>query len=177
MLFRSAYAGGRDVLVDFNLTVEPGERVRVVGSHGSGKSTLVELLYGLRAPTMGRIELDGVDFREISLESLRSQMAVVKGIEMIEGTIEENVSMGRPEVSGADVRAALEAVGMIDEIRELVDGMATVVSSTGGPLSSGLARRLMLARAIAGKPRLLILDDFLDDLDSDVRHQIGRAHV
>ncbi len=174
---RFAYAGRRDALVDFNLTVEPGERVRIVGGHGSGKSTLVELLYGLRTPTMGRLEIDGVDFREIGLESLRSQMAVVKGIEMIDGTIQENVSMGRPEVSHADVRAALEAVGMIDEIRELPEGIYTKVSSTGSPLSSGLARRLMLARAIAGKPRLIVLDDFLDDLDSDERHQVLAALV
>lgn len=172
-----AYAGQRPVLGDFNLRVNPGERVHVVGGHGSGKSTLAELLYGLRVPTGGRIELDGVDLREISLVSLRRQIAVVKGVEMIDGTIEENVSMGRPEVGAADVRAALETIGMLEEVRELPDGMATVLNSSGAPLSSGQALRLMLARAIAGKPRLLVLDDVLDDLDIDARREALRALV
>ncbi|MCG8409034.1 MAG: ABC transporter ATP-binding protein/permease [Phycisphaerales bacterium] len=172
-----AYSGQRFVLRDFNMAVRPGERIHIVGGHGSGKSTLTELLYGMRVPTAGRIELDGVDLREISLSSLRRQVAIVKGVEMIDGTIEENVSMGRPEVSGADVRAALATIGMLEEVRELPDGMATVLNSSGAPLSSGQALRLMLARAIAGKPRLLVLDDVLDDLDIDARREALRALV
>jgi len=164
-----AYGGARSALNEVNLAVQPGDRVQIVGRHGSGKSTLADLLFGLRTPNGGRIEIDGVDVREISLESLRRQVAVVKDIEMIDGSIGENVGMGRTSVSPADIREALEAIGMLDEIRDLPDGVATMLSSTGAPLSSGQARRLMLARAIAGKPRLLVLDDFLDDLDVDAR--------
>lgn len=170
-----AYNGARPALYEVNLAVEPGERVQVVGRHGSGKSTLADLLYGLRTPTTGRIEIDGIDVREISLESLRRQVAVVKEIEMIDGSIELNVSMGRDDVSAADVRTALEAIGMLEEIRDLPDGLATKLNSTGAPLSSGQASRLMLARAIAGKPRLVVLDDFLDDLDIDARRMALKA--
>lgn len=170
-----AYDGERPALSDFNLFAQPGERIQVVGGHSSGKSTLADLLYGLRLPTKGRIELDGVDLREISLESLRKHVAVVKEVEIIDGTIEENVSMNRPEVSSADVRAALDAIGMLEEIRTLPDGMDTRLNSTGAPLSSGQARRLMLARAFAGRPRLLVLDDFVDDLDIDARNLAVQA--
>ncbi|MCB9850224.1 MAG: ABC transporter ATP-binding protein [Phycisphaerales bacterium] len=164
------FPGSRAALTKFNLTVESGERIRVAGGHGAGKSTLADLLYGLRLPTAGRIELDGVDLREISLASLRSQVAVVKGVELIEGTIEDNISMGRQEVSAGDIRAALDAIGILTEIRELPDGLGTVLNSNGAPLSSGTSRRLMLARAIAGKPRLIVIDDFLEDLD----HEAGQ---
>ncbi len=170
-----AYPGKRPVLTDFNLTVAPGDTVVIIGRNGSGKSTLAELLYGLRAPTAGRIELDGIDLREINLESLRSQVAVIKEVEVIDGTVGENVSMHRSEVSLADVRGALAAIGLLEDVRALPDGLNTVLNSTGAPLSAGQARRLMLARAIAGQPKLLVLDDFLDDLDEDARQQALRA--
>ena len=170
-----AYGPGRPALSNLDLALRPGERVCLVGGNGSGKSTLADLLCGARSPTEGAIELDGVDAREMSLDSLRRHVAVVTGIEIIEGTVEENVRMSRPDVTPDDVREVLHAIGMLDEVRRLPDGLHTRLSATGGPLSYGQARLVMLARAMAGRPRLLVLDDVLDDLDARGRARVSAA--
>ncbi|GIW92204.1 MAG: hypothetical protein KatS3mg110_0245 [Pirellulaceae bacterium] len=159
----------REVLKGVSFEVEPGERVAIVGPSGAGKSTLVDLLVGLRQPTKGHVELDGMDVRDLRLESLREHTAVVKGIEVFEGTILENVRMGRDYITVADVRQALHEVRLLGEVLELPDGINTRLSTGGTPLSLGQAERLMLARAIVGAPRLLILDELLDDMDQEVR--------
>lgn len=164
------YDEGRTVLDGLNLSVEPGERVALLGPNGAGKSTLVDLLFGLRQPTQGHIEIDGMDIRDLRLESLREHIAVVKGIEIFEGSILDNVRMRRENLSVADVRQALEAVGLLSDVLDLPGGMHTPLGTGGSPLSLGQAERLMLARAIAGGPRLLVLDETLDDMDQEVRH-------
>lgn len=164
--------GHRMVLDGFDLHIEPGERVALVGPNGAGKSTLIDLLYGLRTPTHGHIEIDGCDVRDLKLESLRDHIAVVKGIEIFEGTVLDNVRMGREQLSLADLRKALRAVGLLDDLLDLPDGLHTSLRTGGAPLSLGQAERLMLARAIAGQPRLLILDEVLDDMDQEVRHAV-----
>jgi len=165
-------SGHRTVLKRFNLRVEPGERVAIVGPNGAGKSTLVDLLFGLRAPTSGYIEFDGTDLRDLRLDSLREHVAVVKGIEIFEGSILNNVAMGREELSVADVRRALQRAGLLEEVLELPDGLHTRLGTGGAPLSLGQAQRLMLARAIAGEPRLLVLDELLDNMDHQARQQV-----
>jgi ABC-type bacteriocin/lantibiotic exporter with double-glycine peptidase domain len=168
-----SYDGGkRPVLAQVNLDVSAGERVAIVGPNGAGKSTLVDLLFGLRNPTTGHIEIDGTDVREIRLESLRDHVAVVKGIEVFEGSIIDNVRTGRVELSLADVRRALRLVGLLEDVLDLPEGVLTRVYAGGLPLSLGQAERLMLARAIAGSPRLLVLDEVLDDMDQQVRHEV-----
>lgn len=162
-----AYAGGRTVISDYSLSVGANEKVVVVGGHGAGKSTLVDLLYGLRTPQKGRVEIDELDLREVRLDAIRGQVAVVKGFEIVEASVIDNVRMLRPEVTYERARAALDAVGLLDEIALLPDGFNTQLSASGAPLSFGQARRVMLARAIAGQPRLLIIDDVLDELDGD----------
>lgn len=164
--------GYRTVLDSLNLHIEPGERVALVGPNGAGKSTLVDLLFGLRQPTHGHIEIDGMDLRDLRLESLREHIAVVKGIEIFEGSILDNVRMGRENLSVADVRRALEAVGLLDDVLDLPAGLHTPLGTGGAPLSLGQAERLMLARAIAGGPRLLVVDEVLDDMDQEVREQV-----
>ncbi|HXG08857.1 MAG TPA: ATP-binding cassette domain-containing protein, partial [Gemmataceae bacterium] len=164
--------GHRAVLNGLTLTIEPGERVALLGPNGAGKSTLVDLLFGLRQPTQGYIEIDGLDLRELRLESLREHIAVVKGIEIFEGSILDNVRMGRENLSVADVRQALQAVGLLNDVLDLPHGLHTPLSTGGAPLSLGQAERLMLARAIVGSPRLLILDEVLDDMDQEVRHEV-----
>lgn len=164
----------RLILKDFSLAIAPGERICIAGGHGFGKSTLAELLSGLRTPTLGRIEIDGVDLREQSLKSLRENVSVVKGLEVIDGTIEDNVRMNRQDVTATDVRKALSYIGLLEEIRNLPDGMQTVLTSTAAPLSYGQARRLMLARAIVGKPRVLVLDDLLDDMDTEAGREVEK---
>lgn len=166
------YAGRRPVLDRLELDVEPGERVAVVGPGGSGKSTLVDLIYGLRSPTSGHVAIDGVNLRDLSLEAMREQVAVVKGLDVVGGTILENVRMGRGWISPSDARLALESVGLAEEFAALDAGLHTRLSPQGSPLSLGQARRLMLARAVAGRPRLLLLDEALDGLDLDARRRV-----
>jgi putative ABC transport system ATP-binding protein len=164
--------GHRTVLDGFNLSIEPGERVALVGPNGAGKSTLIDLLFGMRQPTHGHIEIDGMDLRDLRLESLREHIAVVKGIEIFNGSILDNVRMGRENLSVADVRQALQAVGLLSDVLELPGGLHTALGTGGAPLSLGQAERLMLARAIAGGPRLLVLDEVLDDMDQEVRSEV-----
>ncbi len=168
------YDDSRPILKDFSLTIAPGERVCVIGGHGYGKSTIADLLSGLRIPRRGRLEVDGVDLREQSLKSLRENVSVVKGLEVIEGTIEDNVRMNREHVSASDIREALSLTDLLEEVRDLPDGLNTLMTSTAAPLSYGQARRLMLARAIVGKPRVLVLDDVLDDMDTESGREIER---
>ena len=172
-----AYDEQRPILNDFSLSIASGERVCIVGGHGFGKSTLAELLSGLRTPTVGRIEIDGIDLREMSLKSLRENMSVVKGLEVIDGSIEDNVRMNRADVTAKEVRVALSFVGLLEDVRNLPDGMQTVLTSTASPLSYGQARRLMLARAIVGNPRVLVLDDLLDDMDTESGKELEQLLV
>jgi ABC-type bacteriocin/lantibiotic exporter with double-glycine peptidase domain len=168
-----AYEGvGRSALAGVSLRLSPGERVALTGPNGAGKSTLVDVLFGLRRPAGGWVEFDGADLRAVRLSTVRDQIAVVKGIEVIEGTVLDNVRMGRAEVSMDDARDALRRVGLLAAIRDLPDGLATRLWTGGAPLSLGQANRLMIARAIAGRPRLLILDEALDHMDADIRETV-----
>ncbi|MCS6976909.1 MAG: ATP-binding cassette domain-containing protein [Gemmatales bacterium] len=165
------------VLHNFDLEIRPGERVAVLGPNGAGKSTLIDLLFGLRRPTSGYIAIDGEDIRSLRLESLRQHIAVVKGMEIFEGTVLDNVRMGREELTLADIRDALQRVDLLDDILNLPDGLNTRLGTGGAPLSLGMAERLVLARAIVGQPRLLILDELLDDMDQEVRKTVLPAIV
>jgi ABC-type multidrug transport system fused ATPase/permease subunit len=145
--------------------VAAGERVAVVGPPGSGKTTLFELLCGLREPGRGAVEVDGIDQRGLSLERLREQVALVGGPDVFTGTVGENVRVGRADLSPAEVREALRVVGLLGVVHALPNGLDTPLTPDGGPLSASQALRLTLARALIGRPRLLILDGALDGLD------------
>lgn len=161
--------GGASGVEGVNLEVAPGSRVALVGPHGAGKSTLVDLLLGLRTPTRGAVELDGVDLREVSLESLRAQAVLVRGIDLFDGSLAENVRVGRESISLHDVREALQAVRLLDDVLHLPHGLEEHLSAGQAPLSTGQSLRLVLARALVGRPRLLVLDETLDLLSPDVR--------
>lgn len=156
--------GGAKVLDGISLTVASGSRVGIVGAEASGKTVLADLLYELRTPSRGGIEIDGVDTRELSLEALRRELAMAKDVEIFEGTISENVTCGRHDLDEDDVRAALLAVGLAGSIERLPGGVATRLTSSGAPLSSVQMLRLMLARLVAGAPRLVVVDGLLDGL-------------
>lgn len=155
-----------------DLTVAPGTRVAILGPYSSGKRLLMDVALGLREPAQGSVELDGMDLREVSPPSLQAQVALVRGIQLFDGTVQENVAVGRADVSLQDVREALDAVCLLDELMRLPDGLRTRLSGGHTLLSPGQAQRLMLARALVGRPRLLVLDEALDSLDSDARARV-----
>lgn len=155
----------RPFLQNLSLQIRPGARVAIVSAAGYGASTVLDLLFGLRRPQAGMVLVDGLDLRHWSLDALRGQVALVRGTEIIEGTIVENVRLGREEITLDDVRRALEAVGLIQAVLKLPDGLDTKLQPGGRPLSSTQRVGLVLARAIIGRPRLLLLDELLEGLD------------
>ena len=143
----------------------PNERVAVTGHPGSGKTTLFEMLCGFRESGHGVVELDGADLRGVDLVKLREQVALVGGADLFAGTVLENVRVGRAGIGPWEVRAALDAVGLTDAVHDLPAGLDTPTTPTGGPFSASRRAALTLARALAGRPRLLVLDGVLDALD------------
>lgn len=152
--------------------VNPGERVGIRGSAGSGKSTLLELFWRLREPSQGWIRLDGRNLRDLAPSFLRREIALASPLEIVHGSLRDNVKLGRAFISNDDVRSALERVGLLDTIAELPEGLDTVIRPTNPHLADGQLRQLALARAIAGKPRLLLVDDLCDHVTRDVREHM-----
>ncbi len=155
--------------------VRPNENVAVLCSSGGGKTTLADLLGGLRLPMSGRVELNGIDLRDLRLESLREQIAIVGRLEFIEDTVIENIRLGRSEISNAAIRQVLDELGLLKELLQLPDSLQTEVIDGGAPLSSSQFRRLLIARAIVSRPRLLVIDGLLDELDENVRDPVFRT--
>ncbi|MBY0507623.1 MAG: ATP-binding cassette domain-containing protein [Bryobacteraceae bacterium] len=155
----------RPILIGANWHIEAGARVGLMAASGMGKSTALDVVYGLRPPQSGVIEFDGRDTRDLRLEDLRGQIALVRQPEVFQGTIVENVRLGDPHMTLDEVRAALRMAGLLEDVQALPDGIQTELVTTGLPLSQGQVIRLMLARAVASRPRLLILDEILDPID------------
>jgi ATP-binding cassette, subfamily B, bacterial len=169
------YPDGSWVLRDLTLDLEPGETVAVVGATGSGKTTLLGLPPRLHDATEGRITLDGVDVRDIRLRSLRALVGVAfEDPILFSASIWENLVMGRPTVSEDEVRRALE-VAQAGFVWDLPYGLDTRIGEQGHSLSGGQRQRLALARAVLGRPRVLVLDDPLSAVDVHTEHQIEAA--
>ncbi|MEM1417120.1 MAG: ATP-binding cassette domain-containing protein [Myxococcota bacterium] len=167
------YAPKRSKVLDqCSLFIEPGDRVGLFGRAQSGKSTLADMLFRLQRPENGYVEVDGVDAREYVLEDLRGRVALIREAEGLPSTILENVRVGRPGVTTADVHEALRIVGLDDELKHLPKGLRTELTYGGAPLTPSQALRLTLARAIAGRPGLLVLDEVLDGMDGPTRTQV-----
>jgi ATP-binding cassette, subfamily B, bacterial len=155
----------RSALTDIDLAVPAGEVVAVVGATGSGKTTLVTLLTRLYDPTVGRITLDGHDLRDLTVTSLRRHVGFAfEEPSLFSASVRENLLMGKPEATEAEVLAALE-VAQADFALDLPWGLDTRIGEQGLSLSGGQRQRLALARAIIGRPRLLVLDDPLSAVD------------
>ncbi len=161
------YREGKSILEKVSLTVEPGASVGIGGPPCCGKTTLAELLFGLRRPTSGSIELDGVDCDDVRPDIFRKHVSLVGPVEVIDGTIAENVHLDRVEVDSTKVHDSLRQVGLLDDVFLLPNGLETHLTATGSPLSETQRSRLVLARVIAGSPRLLIIDSLLDSLPDD----------
>ncbi len=160
---------GHMTLPEVSFHAKPGERIGIAGPLGAGKTTLVELLWRLREPSEGVIRLDDRDIRDLAVEYLRREVGVASPVEVVHGTVRANVKLQRPFVSNDVVRRVVEAVGLEEAIAELPDGLETVLRPAGRQLSDGERRRLMLARAMAGSPRLLVVDDLCDTMHPELR--------
>ncbi len=146
-----------------HLEIAPGERVALVGA--TGKTPLLQTLALLRLPRKGRVELDGIDIRGLDRPATRRQIAYLGKAEVFEGTISENIRLGRTDVTPAAIRDALDAVGLSASVARLPGGLQAHLAPDGHPLSNSELNRLAIVRAIVGKPRLLLIDGTLDGLD------------
>ena len=170
---RFGYTSADPVLDHFDLHVRPGEVVALVGASGSGKSTVMALLPRFYDVAAGRVTIDGVDVRDVTLASLRRQVGVVfEDAFLFSDTVRANIAYGRPDATDEEVRAAAHAAGAHGFISELPDGYATTVGERGLTLSGGQRQRVALARAIVTDPRILVLDDATSSVDAATEEAI-----
>ncbi len=164
------------IVRDVNIEVRAGETVALLGATGSGKTTLVNLIPRFYDPTAGRVLIDGVDVREVTLESLRRQIGVVlQDTFLFSTTIRENIAYGRPSATLSEIQAAARAAEIHDFIVGLPKGYETVVGERGVGLSGGQKQRVAIARALLLDPRILILDDSTSSVDTETEHAIQTA--
>jgi subfamily B ATP-binding cassette protein MsbA len=172
---RFAY-GDREVLHGVDLTVRRGEVVALVGPSGGGKTTLANLLPRFWDPSGGRITIDGRDIREFTLESLRSQIAVVgQETVLFNDTVRANIAYGLPEASHEEVERAARVAQAHDFILQLPHGYETRVGERGGQLSGGQRQRIAIARAVMKDAPILVLDEATSALDAESEREVQRA--
>ncbi len=157
-----------DRLKQVSLAITPGEQVAVAGGSAALRRRLLEVIVGRVEPLTGRVELDALDARRLCRESLLDQAAVVSGPEIFQGTIAENIHLGRATVREVEVAALLNAVGLSDELFSSPEGLSLRLETDSQLLSPDQSLRLTLARALAGKPRLLLIDHALDGLPDEM---------
>ena len=172
-----SYPGGRRAALEaLSFSVAAGERVGVVGASGAGKSTISRLLLRFADPTTGRVTVGGRDLRELSLRDLRRLIAVVsQDTYLFHGTIEENLRMGRPDASQAELETAARHANMHDAIMALPQGYQTMVGERGVRLSGGQRQRIAIARALLRDAPILILDEALSSVDAESEAAIQDA--
>ena len=156
------------VIDDLSLKIRPGQYVAIVGKTGCGKSTLLRLLLGFEKPQKGAVYYDGKDLEKIDLRSLRRRIGVVmQNGRLFQGDIYSNIVISAPWLTQQDAWEAAELSGIADDIRNMPMGMSTMISEGSGGISGGQKQRLMIARAIAPKPKILMFDEATSALDSE----------
>ena len=164
------------VLEDVSFTAEPGQVIALLGATGSGKSTIINLIPRFYDVTRGTVQIDGVDVRDVTLDSLRSQIGMVmQETTLFKGTIRDNIAYGRPEATTDEVIAAAMAAEADDFIAEFAEGYDTEVGERGVTLSGGQKQRVAIARALLLDPRILIMDDSTSSVDVETEYRIQQA--
>ncbi|MEU1280974.1 ATP-binding cassette domain-containing protein [Streptomyces sp. NPDC005805] len=171
-----AYRTGGEVLPRFDLAIPAGQTVAVVGSTGAGKSTLAKLLARFYDPTEGRVLLDGTDLRELAVPELRRGVVMVtQEAFLFSGTVAENIAIGRPDATRAEIEQAAKAIGAHDFIASLPEGYDTDVRKRGGRISAGQRQLVAFARALLADPSVLILDEATSSLDIPGERAVQQA--
>ena len=170
------FASGEPVLKDIDFQVKAGQTVALLGATGSGKTTIINLLPRFYDPSQGYITIDGYDIREVTLDSLRSQIGIVlQESTLFAGTIAENIAFGRPDATLEEIQAVAKAAAAHEFVLAFPDGYDTPVGERGATLSGGQKQRIAIARALLMNPRILILDDSTSSVDLTTEAQIQEA--
>lgn len=171
------YPGSKKFAVsDFNLEVNPGEHIALVGESGSGKSSIINMIPRFWLPTKGRILIDGHDYKEVTLTSLRDNIAIVtQDVFLFDDTIRNNIAYGMPNATEEEIQAAVKAAALEPFIESLPHGLESQVGEAGDKLSGGQKQRISIARAILKNAPILILDEATSALDSESERHIQTA--
>jgi ATP-binding cassette, subfamily B, multidrug efflux pump len=170
------YRDGLNVLQEINFTAQPGQVVALMGPTGSGKSSIINLVPRFYDPVQGRVLVDGVDVRDLALDSLRDQIGIVlQEPFLFSASIAENIAYGRPDASLDDIMRAAQAANADEFIEGFPNGYETRVGERGVTLSGGQKQRIAIARALLYDPRILILDDSTSSVDTETEHIIQQA--
>jgi ABC-type multidrug transport system fused ATPase/permease subunit len=170
------YSPETPVFRDLSLRVAAGQRIALVGASGAGKSTLIKLLIRFYEPWQGTIAIDGQEIHHVSLSSLRSQIALVQqDLTLFSGTVEDNIRIGRPDVTREEILQAAELANALEFIEELPDGLETEIGERGVKLSGGQKQRIAIARAFLKNAPILVLDESTSNLDAPSERLIHEA--
>ena len=171
-----SYIENKPVLENFNLEIQPGETIAVVGDTGAGKTTVVSLLNRFYDIQEGSIEIDGIDVRSVTQESLHERIGLVlQDPFLFMGTVRENIRYGNPSASDEDIVKATEAIGAKRLLEHLEDGLDTEVGERGSRLSEGERQLVSFARAILANPKILVLDEATSSIDVYTEHAIQKG--
>jgi ABC-type multidrug transport system fused ATPase/permease subunit len=170
------YVKDRPVLNNVSFSVEPGEKIAILGATGSGKSSLIYLIPRFYDIQSGSIKIDGIDIRRFKLACLRQQVGVVlQDVFLFSGTIRENIAFGKPDASMDEIIQAAKSARIHDFVETLPEGYDTLVGERGVTLSGGQKQRITIARALVTNPRMLIMDDSLSFVDAKTEQEIQGA--
>ena len=164
------------VLNSISFVVEPGETVAILGATGSGKTTLVNLIPRFYDVTRGRVTIDGIDVRDVTIQSLREKIAIsLQEPILFSGTVKENIAYGKPDASAEEIEAVAKASQSLEFIKSFPKGYESDVGQRGAGLSGGQKQRIAIARALLVKPRILILDDSTSSVDVQTEAKVQES--
>lgn len=159
-----------------NLSIKPNEYVAIVGKSGCGKSTIIRLLLGFEKAQRGSVFIDGLDINSINVRSLRKKIGTVaQDGNLINGTIATNITFNRPKATLDEINEVIKLTGLDKDIEKLPMGIQTYVTEGNGNMSSGMKQKILIARTIINKPKILVLDEATSNLDNDNQEQIAKA--